>query len=1009
MNKRLAIYLLSCLAGGVSLQAANIAWVSFHPGDTEPSAAAVAAGFTNAPDAGYTKLLTANGHNVTRFLTQDNVDTNQELLDSLNTNDLIIISRSVPSGHYEVATEGTAWNGLSKPLMVLGGYIVRNNRLGFYTGDTIPDTTSSAVRLRVNAPGHPIFSGVGLDATNLMVDPYAFRVTYTNSTTGATNLQAGISVNNNTVVAGGSALAVIGTAGDGAVNGTVISEFPAGNLVKGGTQVLGEKRLVLLTGSREAGITSEGSGIYDLFPAGERIFLNAITYLTVPMAPQYTAPLVGGTNLVAGDRWTFDGAVIGTPPISFQWYRNNLPLADATNTTLVFTNLLTTDGGSYYGVASNALGRATSTVAMLEFAAFPAPNLTNNIIAYWPLDQILGTKTPDIVSSYDMNLSPSMGPTNLVDGKFGKAMLFNNPSATMLSRANNPGEDLPISAKPNFTVSMWVNGPAQPDHRVFSEGSHLQNNTLFNLGTHNSATAFDGTLDIYIRSDTGALALDHVHSVGIAYDETWHHITYVQREVGPGIMRALAYIDGAQDPVIIAPIRPLNATRTSIGGILRAAPGAYFTGMIDEVAVWDRALSAQEIQMLQTAPIPNPPSRTQPLKIELFRADLPAVVKGGSTVLRWDMSKDVSQVTIDQLGDVTSTTIAGAGTNLLTLNETTTYVLTARRGLDTLTATTTVAVVEGVNPGWTLLDNFDRYTPGPLSAPKYWTDARGDSAQFINNQGNIALKTTTGDSVAVLNLRELMVKEGEAATLFFRMVTGTNTAAGVTNIVGLTDKVQRGYGDAFQNLGPVIYAAALTNDVWAIDTNAWYVGARNGPIGGNVSNPIDWPGTPLLENTVYNVWIDLTNAPMDNFISDTFSVFVQKDGTSGRVQLFQDYTSDRDFFYAEPVLGGMTPNLDKLVVLGNNGNLSAVFDDFYLSKGSYNATVPRPYEFTGPTGPLPAVNIKWSGNQVEIMWSEGTLQESTTLTGGWTDVPGATAPSYKVTPGAGNKFYRARK
>lgn len=1009
MNKRLATYLLTCLAGGASLQAANIGWVSFHPGDTEPSAAALAAGFTNAPDVGYTKLLTANGHHVTRFLTQDNVDTNQELIDSLNTNDLIIISRSVPSGHYEVTTEGTAWNGLTKPMMVLGGYIIRNNRLGFYTGDTIPDTTSSAVRLRVNAPGHPLFSGVALDATNLMVNPYAFRVTYTNSTTGATNLQAGISVNNNAVVAGGSVLAVIGTAGDGALNGTVISEFPAGTRVKGGTQVLGEKRLVLLTGSREAGITSEGSGIYDLFPAGEKIFLNAVTYMTVPMAPQFTAPLISATNLVAGDRWTFDGSVIGTPPISFQWYQNNVPLPQGTNSTLVYTNLLTTDAGSYFGVASNALGMATSTVATIEFAVFPAPNLTNRIISYWPLDTILGTKTPDLVSSYDMNLSANMGPTNLVDGKWGKAMLFNNPSATLLSRSDNPGEDLPISAKPNFTVSMWVNGPVQSDHRVFSEGSHLQNNTLFNLGTHNSATAPDGTLDIYIRSDTGALALDHIHSTAIAYDDTWHHITYVQREVGPGLMRALAYIDGVQDPLVIAPIRPLTATRTSIGGILRASPGAYFTGMIDEVAVWDRALSPQEIQMLQTGPIPNPPSRTQPLNIELFRADLPAVIKGGSTVLRWDMSKDVSQVSIDKLGDVTGKTIAGAGTNLLTLNETTTYVLTAKRGLDTLMATTTVAVVEGVAPGWTLLDNFDRYTVGPLSAPKYWTDARGDSAQFVNYQGNIALKNTTGDSVAVLNLRELTVKEGEVATLFFRMITGTNTAAGVTNIVGLTDKVQRGYGDAFINLGPVVYAAPLTNDVWGIDTNAWYVGARNGAIGGNVSNPIDWPNNPLDQTTVYNVWIDLTNAPMDVFIPDTFSVYIQKEGTAGRTQVIQDYSSDRDFFFAEPVLGGMTPNLDKLVVLGNNATLTAVFDDFYLAKGGYNATVPRPYGFTGSAGPLPALGIKWAGTQLDIQWSEGTLQESTSLTGGWSDVPGATPPSYKVTPGTGNKFYRARR
>lgn len=1005
MKRKIAAYLIACLTCGLTAQAANIAWVSFHPADNQPSAAAAAAGFTNAPDAGYTTLLASKGHTVTRFVSVEAVDQNPDLLMGLNTNDLVIISRSVPSAHYDSATETAMWNGVTSRMIVMGGYITRAARLGFTTGDTMVDANSASMRLKINSSLHPIFAGVAVDANNLMVNPYSTIVTYTNSATGATNRQLGISVNNNTLPAGGTVLAVVGTAGDAAINGMVIAEYPTGTLLNS-RDYLPSGRLVVLSGSRESGITSEGSGIYDLADDGEKIFLNAVNYMLTEHTPAFTAPLLSGTNLVAGDRWTFAGGAIGEPPIDFQWYRNGQPVADATTATLAIASLQNTDAGEWYVVASNALGMATSSVATLEFAVFPTPNLTNSIISYWPMDTILGTKTPDLVSSYDLTMV-NMGPANLVNGRWGKAMLFNNPSSTILEREDNPGENLPISAKTNFTISMWVNGPVQPDRRIFSEGSHLQNNTLFNLGTHNGGT--DGTLDVYIRSDAGTLALDHVHSTAIAYDDTWHHIAYVQRQVGDGLMRAFVYIDGAQDPMVIAPIRPLTATRTSIGGILRAGRSAFFTGMIDEVAVWDRALSPQEIQILQTTAITNPPSNIQPLRIDMFRADLPAVVKGGSTVLRWDMSKNVSQVTIDKLGDVTGKTTAGAGTEVVTLNETTTYVLTASRGVDTLTATTTVAVVEGVAAGWTLLDNFDRYSPGPLNVPKYWTDATGDSAQFVNYMGNMALKPTTGSSVAVLNLKGLSVNEGEIATLFFRIITGTNNAAGITNIVGLTDKVQRSYGDAYQNLGPVVYASALTNDVWAIDTNAWYLGARNGYQGNNVSNPIDYPAQPLRENSVYNVWIDVSNNNMNEYMPDIFSVYIQKVGETGRTLLFQDYSSDRDFFYVEPVLGGMLPNLDKLVVLGNNGALSALFDDFYLSKGAYNATVPRAYEFTGPAGPLPALQIVWSGAQLDITWTEGVLQEASSPTGEWADVTGAAPPSYKVTPTAGTKFYRTRR
>lgn len=1006
MKKTVPILIMSLLSG-MSLPAANIAWVSFHSADDAPTANATSAGFTNAPDIGYTTLLKAKGHNVTRFVSVDNLDQNPDVIDALNTNDLVIISRSVGSGHYEVATETAAWNSsITVPMIVTGGYLTRSSRLGFTTGTTVPDVNSNPVRLRVNVPAHPIFEGVALDATNTMVNPYSQIVTFTNANTGVTTVQRGISVNNNTVAAGGTVLAVVGTAGDAALNGMVIGEFRKG-VTLNSRDVLAANRLVLLTGSRENSITSEGAGIYDLLPDGEKLFLNGVNYLLSTYPPKFLTQISGATNLMAGDRWTFSPTVTGTDPMTYQWYKDGQAIPTATDLTYSIPSLTTADAGEYFMIVTNELGKATSSVARLEFIVFPAASITNGIISYWPLDTLLGTKTPDLVSSYDLT-AVNMQDTNVVSGRWGNAFLFNNGSQTMLQRIPQAGEDLPITSKSNFSVSFWVNGPVQSDHRVYSEASTAQNNTLFNIGTHNGGT--DGTVDIYIRSDSGALNLDHIHSTAIAYDDAWHHIAYVQRDIGNGQMRAFLYVDGTQDPLVIAPIRPLTATTISIGGILRSAPGAWFTGMIDEVAVWDRALSPQEVAILQVTTITNPPSRLQPLAITSFKADLPAVAEGGSTVLRWDVSKDVSQVTISSVGDVTSMTTGGVGTNAVTPADTTTYILTAKRGVDTLTASTTVAVVKGVTAGWTLLDNFDRYTvPTAIGAPGYWTDARGTSAQVVDLQGNPALKTTTGDSDVFLNLRNFSIMEGEAATLFFRIIPGTNTPSTLTNIVGLTDKGQRGYGDSFLNVGPVVYLGPLTNEAFGIETNAWYLGARNGYLGNNTSPPVDYPAHPLTSDIVYNVWIDVTNNPMADFVSDLFSVYVQVEGVGGRTNLFTDYQSDRDFFYAEPVLGGMFPTLDKLIVLGNNGTYSALFDDFYLSKGGYNATIPKAYGFTGPSGPLPALSIGWEGTQLKISWTTGTLQESSSPEGTWTDVAGAAPPSYTVTPGAGNKFYRARR
>src|SRR5262245_3838508 len=325
--KRLSIFLFCALISATSSQAANIYWVSFHADDNTPSAAAATAGFTNAPDAGYTQLLRTNGHTVTRVITSDTPDTAL-----LNTADLVIISRSVGSGNYELDAETAAWNGITAPTMILGGYVLRNNRLGYTTGATIPDT-AGPVRLTARVPSHPIFAGVSLDASNPMVNTYANIVSFTNTP------QRGISVNTDPVAGGGVILGTIGTAGDPANGGMVIGEWMAGAvLATSPPDTLGGHRLVFLTGSREAaGLTAEGAGIYDLTADGAKLFLNAVKYMAAgPFIPSGVAS-AGLTNLVP-DRIIFN---TGTANLD-NWEPNISVLGNSTF--LIQANTFAADG-----------------------------------------------------------------------------------------------------------------------------------------------------------------------------------------------------------------------------------------------------------------------------------------------------------------------------------------------------------------------------------------------------------------------------------------------------------------------------------------------------------------------------------------------------------------------------------------------------------------------------------------------------------------------------------------
>lgn len=299
-------------ASGIQPQtksSANIAWVSFHAADDKPSAAAATAGFAKAADVGYTDLLKAAGHKVTRFVTTGTPDAAV-----LNTFDLVIISRSVPSADYQDPPETAAWNGIKAPMMILGGYVLRANRLGLMTGNTIPDTAGPA-KLTVNNPAHPIFASISLDASKTTVNPYSDIVSFNGTP------QRGVSVVTDPPAGGATILATIGTAGDPAFGGLAIGEWLPGASVGSDRDKLGGKRLVFLTGSREvSGLTSEGAGIYDLTPDGAKMFLNAVNYMAGTTPGQSpTRPTLSISRTATGLSITFTGTLQSAASVTGPW------------------------------------------------------------------------------------------------------------------------------------------------------------------------------------------------------------------------------------------------------------------------------------------------------------------------------------------------------------------------------------------------------------------------------------------------------------------------------------------------------------------------------------------------------------------------------------------------------------------------------------------------------------------------------------------------------------------
>ena len=184
---------------------------------------------------------------------------------------------------------------------------------------------------------------------------------------------------------------------------------------------------------------------------GPHIYGVTLQQISGPGKPSiYTSPQ-GFTNSPGGSGM-LSVLVSGTPRYGFQWWKNSAPVAEATNSSLVFSNLNASDTGAYLVVVTNVAGSVTSSVANVLVAEIPKLPLS-------PLDAALlaATTTADaITAASDAN----QATTNWIAHWIGPAS-----SAANLWLCYRKGFSLatvPTNAIARIAVDskywLWING-----------------------------------------------------------------------------------------------------------------------------------------------------------------------------------------------------------------------------------------------------------------------------------------------------------------------------------------------------------------------------------------------------------------------------------------------------------------------------------------------------------------------------------------------------------------------
>jgi hypothetical protein len=213
----------------------------------------------------------------------------------------------------------------------------------------------------------------------------------------------------------------------------------------------------------------------------------------------------------------------------------------------------------------------------------PVGNTTNNLVGWWKLDDGAGTSAVD--SSGNGNTGTlNNSPTWTTSGMNGGALTFNGTNQ-YLSAPNAPSLDLTT-----FTVSVWVNFSSPPSTYVT-----LISNYAGGVSDNYNLTLQGGNYQVCSFQDAGA----NFRSTGLGWVPTpgvWYQVACTF----DGSTISL-YINGALAASSPQPYTPKVGTSGLTIGASHTHTTYFFPGTIDDIRVYNRALSATDIKTLYTS------------------------------------------------------------------------------------------------------------------------------------------------------------------------------------------------------------------------------------------------------------------------------------------------------------------------------------------------------------------------------------------------------------------------
>ena len=751
----------------------------------------------------------------------------------------------------------------------------------------------------------------------------------------------------------------------------------------------------------------------------------ADTFPTIVAAPVGQTIYPGGTiNL---------SVVAGGGGLTYQWKKNGVAIAGANQSAYKFAGVTSVNAGSYTVTVTNSLGLTNVGPAVIV-----VPTLTQGSYAYllaysnqptawWRLDETSVTNGAILYDAEGLHNGSYTNNGGLIAGVAG-AISGNNAGTALKFNGDGSYGSIPYFGElsnSKFTLEVWA-----------KQDVAAGNVTAVSSWDANSpASGFDiGTISAGWGAHNSDYAIGQSSPLN-SYDPTiypgqWVHIVLEHGNTGNPSYPWQIYINGNNDGTYIyGDNSTLNSSQPFIiggrGTGLASILSRYYVGYVDEVAFYNKNLTAAQIQAdyaAATAGLP-PSFVVQPQSKNVFAGENPSFnvkVTGAAPIaLQWLKN---------------GTGLTGATNTSLTLSNV--FYNASGDGYSVIASNvngSVTSLVASVTVNY--LPKFVNLTNGlvvHLAFDGNYNDKSGHGNYGIPNNGPVLTNTSVLGSgsliyqtYTVTNLSATSSNVSIASSDWVDLGTGNGGnndlqfGAADSFSVSLWVKLASGYvGGDLPFIGTAV--GSFNNPGWVLGptygTGGWQFGLNDGVQPQATTNNIDISGAAnsINDGNWHNFVLTVNRATKTAtaYIDAVNQGSVDITGF-GSLDDGQPVTIGQDPTHAYPVFpNGASAN--DLSVWGA-GLQSANLDDVGIWRRALSDVEARSIYYAGlnnansfdTTGPVILSVGTVSGNVRDITWQTGTLQQSTNLFGPWTAVPGATAPFYQFTPTtSGSEFYR---